>query len=198
MTVQAHFPGLRPSPCKNVLPDQRNQLCEEASAGQMAILYTGMYLIALGTSGVKAALPALGADQFDDKDPKEASQLSSFFNWFFFSLTIGAMFGVTFVVWISSNKGWDLGFGVCFLAVLFAVLFVCMGNSLYRNNVPKGSPLLRVLQVKPKSNEWLKELRSAKIADQLHNEILLMINSGFRGILSESETFNSGERRGVT
>lgn len=147
MTVQAHLPDLRPFPCKNVSPDQRNQLCENASTGQLAILYGGIYLIALGTSGVKAALPALGADQFDEKDPKEASQLSSFFNWFMFSLTIGAIFGVTFVVWISTNKGWDWAFGVCTIAVLFAAVFVCMGKSLYRHNIPKESPLLRFLQV---------------------------------------------------
>lgn len=111
------------------------------------MLYTGLYLMALGTSGVKAALPALGADQYDEKDPKGAAQLSSFFNWFLFSLTIGAIFGVTFVVWISTNHGWDLAFVVCTIAVLFALLFVCMGKSLYRNNVPKGSPLLSILQV---------------------------------------------------
>lgn len=111
------------------------------------MLYTGLYLMALGTSGVKAALPALGADQYDEKDPKGAAQLSSFFNWFLFSLTIGAIFGVTFVVWISTNHGWDLSFVVCTIAVLFALLFVCMGKSLYRNNVPKGSPLLSILQV---------------------------------------------------
>lgn len=79
--------------------------CKPATGGQAAILYTGLYLVALGTSGVKAALPALGADQFDDKNPKEASQLSSFFNWFLLSLTIGAIVGVTFIVWISTNQG---------------------------------------------------------------------------------------------
>ena len=147
MTVQAHLPQLRPIPCTNVSPDQRDNLCDVASPGHVAILYVGIYLIALGTSGVKAALPALGADQFDEEDPEEAKQLSSFFNWFLFSLTIGAIFGVTFLVWISSNKGWDWGFGVCTVAVLSAIVFLWMGKSLYRNNVPKGSPLLRILQV---------------------------------------------------
>ncbi|KAM5564750.1 protein NRT1/ PTR FAMILY 4.5 [Rosa sericea] len=146
LTVQAHYPQLRPTPCKL---DVAEPHCEAADTGQLALLYTGLYLIAFGTSGVKSALPALGADQFDDKDPKQAGQLSSFFNWFFLSLTIGAIFGVTFVVWISANHGWDLAFGVSTLAVLFAVLSLCMGKSLYRNNKinPKGSPLLSILQV---------------------------------------------------
>lgn len=147
LTVQAHLPQLRPFPCKDVAPDQKDQ-CEAPTTGQVAFLYAGLFLIALGTSGVKAALPALGADQFDANDPKESTKLSSFFNWFLFSLTIGAIFGVTFVVWISTNQGWDWAFGVCTVSVIVAVIFLCMGQSVYRTtNVRKGSPLLRILQV---------------------------------------------------
>ncbi|CAK7347612.1 unnamed protein product [Dovyalis caffra] len=136
LTVQAHFHKLRPIPCRGLSPDQ----CEAADRSQSARLFTGLYLIAFGTSGVKAALPSLGADQFDENDPEEASQLSSFFNWFLFSLTSGAIIGVTIIVWISTNQGWDFGLGVCAIAVLVAIIFVSMGKSLYRNNVPKGSP----------------------------------------------------------
>ncbi|KAJ6878867.1 hypothetical protein NC652_032413 [Populus alba x Populus x berolinensis] len=143
LTVQAHFHQLRPIPCKGVSSDQ----CEAADGSQSAILFTGLYLIAFGTSGIKAALPSLGADQFDENDPKEAIQLSSFFNWFLLSLTIGAIIGVTVIVWLSASQGWDLGFGVCAIAVFFAIICVSMGKSLYRNNVPKGSPLARVAQV---------------------------------------------------
>lgn len=121
--------------------------CKAATGGEAAILYTGLYLVALGTGGVKAALPALGADQFDAKDPKEAAQLSSFFNWFLFSLTTGAIVGVTFIVWIGTNQGWDWSFTVSTLAVLFSILSIYMSKSFYRNNIPKGSPLTRIIQV---------------------------------------------------
>ncbi|WOG90677.1 hypothetical protein DCAR_0309921 [Daucus carota subsp. sativus] len=146
LAVQAFFPQFRPSPCKDVSPLLINQ-CEAADSSQAAILYTGLYLVAVGTGGLKAALPSLGADQFDETDPEEAKTLSSFFNWFLFSVVTGAIFGVTFLVWISENEGWDWGFGVSTLAVVIAVLFLCMGKSLYRNNVPKGSPLSRIMQV---------------------------------------------------
>ncbi|XVE69990.1 hypothetical protein DITRI_Ditri10aG0035800 [Diplodiscus trichospermus] len=166
LAVQAHFHSLRPPPCQGLAASQTTQ-CEAADSGQAAILFTGLYLVAFGTSGVKAALPSLGADQFDDRDPKESAQLSSYFNWFLLSLTIGAIIGVTFVVWISSNQGWDWAFGVCTLAVLFAIVFVSMGKSLYHHNVPKGSPLLRILQV------FVVAIRNRKLplpemADELH------------------------------
>ncbi|XP_065881805.1 protein NRT1/ PTR FAMILY 4.5-like [Euphorbia lathyris] len=146
LTVQAHLHQLRPIPCKGVAADQMNQ-CDEATGGQQAILFAGLYLVALGTSGVKSSLPSLGANQFDENDPKEAVQLSSFFNWFLFSLTSGALMGVTFVVWISTNKGWEWSFIICTLAVFFAILFLCMGKSLYRHDSPQGSPITRFAQV---------------------------------------------------
>ncbi|XVF63970.1 hypothetical protein PTKIN_Ptkin09bG0129400 [Pterospermum kingtungense] len=142
LTVQAHYDRLRPTSCTGV----SNQ-CEAANTGQAAILYTGLYLVALGSGGIKGALPLLGADQFDSKDPKEAAQLSSYFNWFVFSLTGGSIAGVTFIVWISSSKGWDWAFGVCTIAVLLAVAFVCIGKPFYRDNKPEGSALIRILQV---------------------------------------------------
>ncbi|KAL1309532.1 hypothetical protein HN51_052235 [Arachis hypogaea] len=167
LTAQAHFQQLRPISCKNGAASQMSH-CDAATDGQVAILYTGLYLIALGTGGVKAALPALGADQFDEKDPKEAPQMSSFFNWFLFSLTIGAIVGVTFIVWVSTNQGWAWSFTICTIAVLFAIIFICMGRSLYRNNAPKGSsPLVRIIQV------LVVALRNRKVqipenAEELH------------------------------
>ncbi|KAK4352045.1 hypothetical protein RND71_027563 [Anisodus tanguticus] len=88
-----------------------------------------------------------GADQFDEKDPKEAAQLSSYFNWLLFYITVGAMLGVTFLVWISDNQGWDWSFGVCCVAVGFAILLLTMGKQFYRYNAPNGSPLMRISQV---------------------------------------------------
>ncbi|KAK8642491.1 hypothetical protein V6N13_011833 [Hibiscus sabdariffa] len=143
LTVQAHLDQLRPTPCTDI-----SKPCEAASSGQETILYTGLYLVALGTSGVKAALPLLGADQFDGKDPKEAVQLSSYFNWYTFSQMCGAITGVTFLVWISSNYGWDWAFGICSVAVLLAIVLVSIGKPFYRDNSPKGSlAIIRILQV---------------------------------------------------
>ncbi|KAG6624766.1 hypothetical protein CIPAW_16G050800 [Carya illinoinensis] len=155
LTVQAHFHQLRPIPCKDGGLYMQNN-CEEADTSHVAILFNGLYMIALGIGGVKAAPPALEADQFNDKDPKEAAQLSSFFNWFLFSLTTGAIIGVTFVVWITSNQGWEWGFGICTVAVLFELVFVCMGKSMYRNNVFVAAIRNRKLSI-PENAEGLQE-----------------------------------------
>ncbi|KAH9321507.1 hypothetical protein KI387_016146, partial [Taxus chinensis] len=144
LTVQAHFPSLRPGKCDLLDPAMN---CKHVAGGKGALLYMGLYLIALGTGGVKAALPSLGANQFDEKDARESRLMSSFFNWFFFSLSIGASLGVTFIVWIQNNRGWDLGFGMCTIAVALSIFSLLFGMSTYRNQVPRGSPLTRVMQV---------------------------------------------------
>jgi len=51
--------------------------------GTKALLfYALIYLLALGGGGIRCCVPALGAGQFDDKNPKERFQLASFFDWF--------------------------------------------------------------------------------------------------------------------
>ncbi|OVA10508.1 Proton-dependent oligopeptide transporter family [Macleaya cordata] len=168
LAVQAHFGALRPfPPCNSVAAGSITQ-CEPANDGQTAILLSGLYLIALGTGGIKAGLPSLGADQFDHVN--EAALVSSFFNWFMFSLSIGAVIGVTFVVWISTNQGWDWGFGMCFIAVFFAIVFICMGKSFYRHNVPKGSAIVRIVQVFVVAFRN-RNLPIPEMTDELHDEL---------------------------
>ncbi|KAK5831800.1 hypothetical protein PVK06_015599 [Gossypium arboreum] len=72
LTAQAHFHRLRPPSCQGLAISQITQ-CQAADSGQAAILFTGLYLVAFGASGVKAALLSLGADQFDERDPKRSS-----------------------------------------------------------------------------------------------------------------------------
>ncbi|KAB2082587.1 hypothetical protein ES319_A05G207900v1 [Gossypium barbadense] len=186
LTVQAHFHQLRPPPCQGLAISQTTQ-CQAADRGQAAILFTGLYLVGFGTSGVKAALPSLGADQFDERDSKR----SSFFNWFLLSFTVGAIIGVTFIVWISTNQGWDWAFGLCTAAVLVSIMVLSMGKSLYRNNVPKGSPLLRIIQV------FVVAIRNRKlpqpgIEDELH-EVARVHNE----ILPRTEQFRFLDRAAI-
>ncbi|KAG9441487.1 hypothetical protein H6P81_017341 [Aristolochia fimbriata] len=144
LSMQAHFDGLKPTPCGGMAIIDSSK-CDAANRGQLAMLYSGLYLVALGSSGIKASLPSLGADQFDEKDPKT---LSSFFNWFVFSLTSGSVIGLTFLVWVSTNKGWPWSFGISATALFVGVLIVLSGKRFYKINVPDGKgPVVRIVQV---------------------------------------------------
>lgn len=45
------------------------------------LLFPSMYILALGTGGIKSSVSVFGADQFDNADPQDAVEKESFFNW---------------------------------------------------------------------------------------------------------------------
>ncbi|BBG92544.1 peptide transporter 3, partial [Prunus dulcis] len=86
------------------------------------------------TGGTKPNISTIGADQFDDFDPKEKNQKLSFFNW-----------------WISClhtrQCGLDLGIWPSTLGLLISVIIFLAGTRFYRHKVPTGSPFTRMAKV---------------------------------------------------
>ncbi|KAL3531721.1 hypothetical protein ACH5RR_005242 [Cinchona calisaya] len=139
LTLTASVHGLKPA-C-----DGKN-ICHPTGL-QTGFFFLGLYLIALGTGGIKPCVSSFGADQFDDSDEAEKKNKSSFFNWFYFSINIGALVAATVLVWIQTNVGWGWGFGIPAVAMALAVVSFFSGTRLYRNQRPGGSPLARICQV---------------------------------------------------
>ncbi|KAL0445590.1 UNVERIFIED_CONTAM: protein NRT1/ PTR FAMILY 8.1 [Sesamum latifolium] len=139
LMLSASVPGLRPTCYKK---DE----CY-ATNSQTAVCFLALYLVALGTGGIKPCVSSYGADQFDDADEVEKGHKSSFFNWFYFSINIGALIASSILVWIQVNIGWGWGFGVPAVAMAVAVAFFFSGTRLYRYQKPGGSPLTRLCQV---------------------------------------------------
>nr|GMD89963.1 protein NRT1/ PTR FAMILY 4.5-like [Ipomoea batatas] len=138
MTIQARFESLQAEACGK-------SSCVEG--GIALLFYVSLCVLALGTGGVRGALPALGADQFDQKDPTESKALGSYFNYMLLTSTTGAAFGVTLVVWVSTNKGWWLGFLISTIGTIFGFVFLAAGRPFYRLQSPGDSPILRIIQV---------------------------------------------------
>ncbi|XP_031395752.1 protein NRT1/ PTR FAMILY 4.5-like isoform X2 [Punica granatum] len=160
LIVQSHYQKLQPKPCA-----ETESTCVHGS--KALLFYTSICLVALGGGGIRGSIPALGADQFDQKDPKERKSLASFFNWFLLSITIGATLGVTFVVYVSTKVRWDIGFSISMCCAFLGLVFVALGKPFYRVRIPGDSPLLRVLEVLVVSvKNWRKELPSN--SDELH------------------------------
>ncbi|KAL8140639.1 hypothetical protein V2J09_006660 [Rumex salicifolius] len=138
LTLSASVTGLKPVCSGGV--------CHPTS-GQVAVCFVSLYLIALGTGGIKPCVSSFGADQFDENDEGERKKKSSFFNWFYFSINVGALIASSILVYIQMNVGWDWGFGVPAVAMALAVVSFFSGSRLYRLQTPGGSPLTRILQV---------------------------------------------------
>jgi solute carrier family 15 (peptide/histidine transporter), member 3/4 len=145
LTIQAHYPSLKPKDC-NV--NDITAHCKTPSQGQEAILFIGLYLLAFGSAGTKAALPSHGADQFDESDPKEEKKMSTFFNILLLAVCMGGAVSLTFIVWIQINKGWDWGFGIGTIAIFLGTVIFAAGLPLYRIQLATGnSVLLEIIQV---------------------------------------------------
>ncbi|XP_010248019.1 PREDICTED: protein NRT1/ PTR FAMILY 4.5-like isoform X2 [Nelumbo nucifera] len=138
LTVQAHYQKFQPEPCDK-------SPC--VNGGKALMFYSSLCLLALGAGGVKGALPALGGDQFNQKDPKEGKALASFFNWLLLSSTLGATIGVTVIQWVNTNKGWDLGFFICTILTFAGYIVLSLGKPFYHKRAPGDSPLVRIIQV---------------------------------------------------
>lgn len=140
LTLCASIPGLQPAECVG-------SVCPSATTAQYAIFFIGLYLVALGTGGIKPCIWPFGADQFDDTDPRESGKKGSFFNWFYFFNNIGAFLSSSLVVLVQEDIGWGLGYAIPTLVMAIGIVIFIAGTPFYRLQRPGGSPLTRISQV---------------------------------------------------
>ncbi|KAG8471943.1 hypothetical protein CXB51_036199 [Gossypium anomalum] len=143
LAVSTKLPQLRPRPCKYTDVTQ----CEQANSFQMGILYLSLYLIALGTGGLKSSVSGFGTDQFDEKNEKEKAQMAYFFNRFFFVISTGTLMAVTVLVYIQDEVGRSWGYGICSASMFIALVIFFSGTKRYRYKKCSGSPVVHICQV---------------------------------------------------
>ncbi|CAD5197089.1 unnamed protein product [Musa acuminata subsp. malaccensis] len=136
LAVQAHKSSLHPCPTCRL--EGRNAL----------LFHATLCLLAIGFGGTRGSFPALGADQFDKKNPKQKHQITTYFNFMLLSVTLGATVGVTVIVWVSTEKKqWSLAFLISMLLALLGYAFLAAGKPFYLVRVPGDGPLLKLIQV---------------------------------------------------
>nr|QSV51798.1 nitrate transporter [Chlorophytum comosum] len=141
LTLAVSLKSLRPPPCDS--SDCNNR----ATPLQIGIFYAALYIIAIGTGGTKPNISTMGADQFDDYEPKERKHKLSFFNWWMFSIFFGSLFANTFLVYIQDNKGFSIGYGIPTLGLAISIMCFLIGTPYYRHRLKGESPLTRIAQV---------------------------------------------------
>nr|KJB30344.1 hypothetical protein B456_005G138600 [Gossypium raimondii] len=141
LTLSAILSQLRPLPCIG------EQLCQQATSGQLAILYGSLLLGALGSGGIRSCVAAFGADQFDETDLKQSTKTWKYFNWYYFVMEASILAAVTVIVYIQDNIGWGWGLGIPTISMFLSIIAFVLGYPLYRHMDPVGSPFTRLLQV---------------------------------------------------
>ncbi|KAG5554233.1 hypothetical protein RHGRI_011931 [Rhododendron griersonianum] len=141
LTLSVSLPGLKPPYCS----DPTN--CKKASVVQLAVFFEALHTLAIGTGGTKPNISTIGADQFDEFEPKEKAHKLSFFDWWMFSIFFGTLFATTFLVYIQENVGWALGYGIPTPGLALSIFIFLIGTPFYKHKVPSGSPFTRMSRV---------------------------------------------------
>ncbi|KAG8064591.1 hypothetical protein GUJ93_ZPchr0004g38116 [Zizania palustris] len=148
LSVQAHLPQLKPTPCKMASMDSS---CEQARGIKASIFFVALYLVALGSGSLKPNMIAHGADQFagggGGAGDDNAKRLSTYFNSAYFSFCAGELVALTALVWVQTHSGMDVGFGISAAVMAAGLVSLVSGAAFYRNKPPQGSiftPIARV------------------------------------------------------
>ncbi|KAJ8768210.1 hypothetical protein K2173_021150 [Erythroxylum novogranatense] len=115
------LPQLRPPPCHT------SKSCIQADGTQLGILYAALYLIALGTGGLKSSVSGFGTDQFDERQTRRRS-----LKWLISS---------------TDEVGRSWAYGICTAFMVIAVVTFLSGTKRYRYKKSMGSPIVHILQV---------------------------------------------------
>lgn len=114
------------------------------------VIFIGMYIIALASGGIKPNVSTMGADQFNDNYPQDRKEKESFFNWFYWSINLGALISYTLVSYICQFGipslggvpwGFFVGYSIPAIMMGIAILVFLSGTKRYTLTIPQGSLL---------------------------------------------------------
>ncbi|CAN6229399.1 unnamed protein product [Urochloa humidicola] len=122
-------------------------LCHNPMLSAQNVAFLGLYLVALGSGGVRAALLPFGAEQFDDANAVDRERKMSFFSWFYICVDFGMIVSGVFIVWVQQNLSWGLGFGIATACIALAFACFVLATPMYKRTTPTGTPLKSLAQV---------------------------------------------------
>ncbi|XP_048237757.1 solute carrier family 15 member 1-like isoform X1 [Haliotis rufescens] len=109
----------------------------------------GLFVIGLGTGGIKPCVSAFGGDQFHASQEKERT---TFFSVFYFMINVGSVLSTFFTPMLRADVHciedtcYPLAFGVPALLMFLAIIIFIAGTKLYKRNPPSGNILGKVLR----------------------------------------------------
>lgn len=114
-------------------------------------LTMGLWLIAVGSGGIKPCVSAHVGDQFGSQN---RDLLPRIFNWFYWSINLGAFLSTLLTPWLLEWHGPHWAFGVPGVLMALATLIFWMGRWKFVHIPGKGAPFIKELF----SSEGLKAI----------------------------------------
>ncbi len=102
--------------------------------GNLAGVYAGLILIAIGAGGIKPCVSAFVGDQFP---PENEKGLTRVYGWFYWSINFGATFGFALIPMLRDKAGYSWAFGVPGIAMGVATVIFWLGRKRYVRQPPQ-------------------------------------------------------------
>ncbi|MGV3774064.1 MAG: MFS transporter, partial [Verrucomicrobiales bacterium] len=103
-------------------------------------LYLGLFLIALGTGGIKPCVSAHLGDQFGESNKR---LITKAFGWFYFAINFGSLFSTFFTpIWLD-KYGPKVAFGVPAFLMFLATFVFWVGRYKYIHIQPAGAKFVK-------------------------------------------------------
>lgn len=97
--------------------------------------FGGLFLIALGSGGIKPCVSSLVGDQFNEKNKHLATKVFAAFYW---SINFGSLFASLFIPKLLKSHGPAVAFGIPGVLMLIATVIFWLGRNYYVKLPPTG------------------------------------------------------------
>ncbi|XP_063920551.1 peptide transporter family 1 isoform X3 [Zophobas morio] len=124
---------------------------EPVGLPQIPFSMVGLFLIALGTGGIKPCVSAFGGDQF--VLPQQELQLAAFFSMFYFAINAGSLIS-TFLTPVlredvhcfDEENCYPLAFAIPGVLMVISIVIFAVGKPLYKIRQPEGNVVVQVMK----------------------------------------------------
>ncbi len=110
---------------------------------RQAILFVGLFIIALGAGGIKPCVSAFVGDQVEGE--KDGSIMTRVYAAFYWSINLGSFFSFLVIPWVRQNWGYSWAFGIPGIFMGIATLVFWCGRKQYRHREPSQPRFLPAL-----------------------------------------------------
>ncbi|KAH9625597.1 hypothetical protein KSS87_017072, partial [Heliosperma pusillum] len=151
LTLTASVPSLKPESCPYIDPVNHIQQvvnsCAKPSTPQLGVLILGLGFLCIGAGCIRPCSIPFGVDQFDQTTEKGRRGISSYYSWYYTSVSLVVVFTQTVVVYVQDSVSWVWGFGIPTCLMFCSILLFFFGTRLYVYVEPEESVFSNIFRV---------------------------------------------------
>ncbi|GAU14212.1 hypothetical protein TSUD_307720 [Trifolium subterraneum] len=129
-----------------IMCNQLTKNCNSPTTIHLLLLHSSFALMSIGAGGIRSSSLAFGVDQLSKQD-ENAGIKEGYFSWYYASVAVASLLGLSVVVYIQDNLGWTVGFGVPVVLMFIATLSFFLATPFYVMLEAKKNMLTGLAQV---------------------------------------------------